>query len=47
MITVHFFYEEKIIDRIYIGYTKKEILRLAKKYGIENLSDITGGAHRE
>lgn len=36
MITVHFFYEEKIIDRIYIGYTKKEILRLAKKYGIEN-----------
>lgn len=36
MITVHFFKDEKIIDRTYVFYTKKEILRLAKKYGIEN-----------
>ena len=36
MITVHFFKGEKIIDRTYVFYTKKEILRLAKKYGIEN-----------
>ena len=36
MTIVHFFDEEKIIYRNYMFYTKKEILRLAKEYGIEN-----------
>lgn len=36
MIAVHFFDEEIIHERTYMGYTKKEILRLAKEYGIEN-----------
>ena len=36
MTTVHFFDDEKIIEMNYMFYTKKEILKLAKKYGIEN-----------
>ena len=36
MTTVLFFDDERIFEINYMFYTKKEILKLAKKYGIEN-----------
>ena len=35
MTTVYFSDSEKTIERTYMFYTKKEILKLAKKYGLE------------